>query len=226
MSNITIYNPVTANAPTTTSSTSSTSAASQTQDFLTLLIAQIQNQDPTSPMDASTMTAQMSDLNMVQSMQSMNTSLTSLLSQMQAANFMTQASAIGHSPLVAGSTIDYSGSGTVDMGANVVNALSDLKATITDSSGNVVNSVDLGAVQAGMTNFSWSGTDSSGNQLSAGNYTVTLTGTTASGATDSTSTAYVASPVATVSKASDGTINFNLANGQVVAANSVTQWDS
>jgi flagellar basal-body rod modification protein FlgD len=226
LNGIRVYDPATANQP-TSSSTASTSASSQTQDFLTLLVAQIQNQDPTSPMDASTMTSQMSNLSMVQSMQDMNSSLTSLLAQMQASNFITQASSIGHSPLVAGNAIQYSGTGNVSMGASVTNALSDLTATITDSSGNVVNQVDLGAVQPGMTNFAWSGVDSNGNQLSAGKYYVQFVGTNAIGSTDASTTAYVASPVATVSKSADGkTVNLNLADGRVVDANSVTQWDS
>jgi flagellar basal-body rod modification protein FlgD len=225
LNGIRMYDPVTANQP--TSNTVGTSAASQTQNFLKLLVAQIQNQDPTSPMDASTMTAQMSNLNMVQSMQDMNSSLASLLAQMQASNFVTQASSIGHSPLVAGNTIQYSGTGNVMMGANAANALSNLTATITDSSGNVVNQVNLGSVQPGMTNFAWSGVDSNGAQLPAGKYYIQFVGTNSNGATDASTTAYVASPVATVSKSADGkTVNLNLADGRVVDANSVTQWDS
>jgi flagellar basal-body rod modification protein FlgD len=225
LSGIRVYDPATANQPTST--TVDTSAASQTQNFLKLLVAQIQNQDPTSPMDASTMTAQMSNLNMVQSMQDMNSNLSSLLAQMQASNFVTQATSIGHSPLVAGNVIQYSGTGNVMMGGNVANALSNLTATITDSNGNVVNQVNLGAVQPGMTNFAWSGTDSNGNQLSAGKYFIQFMGTNSSGGTDASTTAYVASPVATVSKSADGkTVNLNLADGRVVDVNSVTQWDS
>jgi flagellar basal-body rod modification protein FlgD len=227
MSGIRVYDPATANQTTSTSSSATPTATSQTQDFLQLLVAQIQNQDPTSPMDASTMTSQMSNLSMVQSMQDMNSSLTSLLAQMQASNFITQASSIGHSPLVASNQIVYNGSGSVMLGGNVANSLSDLTATITDSSGNVVNTIDLGAAQAGMKNFAWNGADSSGNQLGAGNYYIQLNGTTASGATDNSTTAYVASAVATVSKSSDGkTVNLNLANGMTIDANSVTQWDS
>jgi flagellar basal-body rod modification protein FlgD len=225
LSGIRIYDPTTANKPISTAV--GTSAASQTQNFLQLLVAQIQNQDPMSPMDASTMTAQMSNLNMVQSMQDMNSSLSSLLSQMQASNFITQASSIGHSPLVAGNNIQYSGNGAVMLGGNVANAMSNLVATITDASGNVVNQINLGSAQPGMTNFAWSGTDSNGNQMAAGQYNIQLMGTNSGGSADSSTTTYVASPVVTVSKSSDGkSINLNLADGRVVDASSVTQWDS
>ena len=220
------YDPLTANKP-ATDTTVGTTGADQTQNFLKLLVAQIQNQDPMSPMDASTMTAQMSNLSMVNSMQSMNTSLTSLLSQMQSANFITQSSSIGHSPLSAGNGISYQGSGSVLLGANAVNPLSNLTATISDSSGQVVNTVNLGAAQAGMNNYSWDGKDSQGNQLPAGRYSISLVGTTSAGTTDQSPTSYIASPVVSVSKGSDGTsINLLLADGRTVDANSVTQWDT
>jgi flagellar basal-body rod modification protein FlgD len=225
LNGVRVYDPSTANKPTT--STTGTSAASQTQGFLKLLVAQIQNQDPMSPMDASTMTAQMSNLSMVQSMQDMNTSLSSLLAQMQTSNFITQASSIGHSPLIAGNSIAYAGSGSVMLGGNVNNAMSNLVATITDGTGNVINQINLGSAQPGMTNIAWNGADSNGNQMPAGRYSVQLMGTNSSGAADSSTTAYVASQVATVSKSADGkSVNLNLADGRVVDANSVTQWDS
>ena len=54
MSGIRIYDPASANKPKDTNPNTGMSAADQTQNFLTLLIAQIKNQDPMSPMDAST----------------------------------------------------------------------------------------------------------------------------------------------------------------------------
>ena len=81
LTNLRVYDPVTANKPQDTNASDGSSAADQTQTFLKLLTAQIKNQDPMSPMDASTMTAQTSNLSMVNSMQSMNASLKSLLEQ-------------------------------------------------------------------------------------------------------------------------------------------------
>jgi flagellar basal-body rod modification protein FlgD len=226
LANMRIYDPAKANQPTSTTTTD-TSAAGQTQNFLKLLIAQIQNQDPMSPMDASTMTAQTANLSMVNSMQSMNTSLTALLTQMQTANFITQASSIGHSPLVGGSVIGYDGSSpVVALGANLSAPSSNLTANITNASGAVVNTIAIGAANAGMNNFTWNGKDGNGNQLPAGNYYVKLSANDAAGAALSP-TSYVASPVMTVSKGSNGTdVILNLVDGRSINANDVTQWDS
>jgi len=221
MSNIPVYDPTV--AKTAGSASSGTSAADQTQNFLKLLIAQIQNQDPMAPMDASTMTAQMSQLNMVSSMSNMNTSMTAMLNQMQSVNFMNQASLIGHSPAVAGNSINFDGQNQVILGANAANPLSAAVATISDASGNVINSASLGTLDVGMKNFAWDGRDSSGNTVAAGIYNISIKGTNTTGVTESP-TAYVASPVAAVSKGADGDSLLTLIDGRQVNASKIQQW--
>ena len=227
MSGIRTYDPTTANKPAEASATSTSggTAAEQTQNFLKLLIAQIQNQDPMAPMDASTMTAQMSQLNMVSSMGNMNTSMTAMLAQMQSVNFMNQAALIGHSPAVAGNAIAFDGTNQVMLGANAENPLKSVVATITDSAGNVVNSVDLGNINAGMSNFIWNGQDADGNTVEAGMYYLNLAGTNSADASENP-TAYVASAVASVTKGSNGDAILNLLDGRTINSSEVQQWIS
>jgi flagellar basal-body rod modification protein FlgD len=224
LSGIRTYDPTTANKPAEASTVGKT-AQEETANFLKLLIAQIKNQDPMSPMDASTMTAQMSQLNMVSSMANMNTSMTAMLSQMQSVNFMNQAALIGHSPAVAGNGIAFDGENQVMLGANAANPLKSVVATITDAGGNSVNSVDLGAVNAGMTNFMWNGKDASGSTVPAGMYYLSLNGTNAANASENP-TAYVASAVASVTKGANGDAILNLLDGRTIASSEVQQWIS
>lgn len=225
LSGIRTYDPATANKPKEASSSAGGTAAEQTQNFLKLLIAQIQNQDPMSPMDASTMTSQMSQLNMVSSMANMNTSMTAMLSQMQSVNFMNQAALIGHSPIVAGNGIAFDGASDVMLGASAANPLGDVIATIKDANGLTVNSVNLGSVQSGITNFIWNGKDAAGNTVNAGMYYLSLDGVNASG-TREAPTAYVGSPVASISKGDGGDTVLNLLDGRTVNASEVKQWVS
>jgi flagellar basal-body rod modification protein FlgD len=224
LSGIRTYDPTTANRPAEPSPAGGT-AAEQTQNFLKLLIAQIQNQDPMAPMDASTMTAQMSQLNMVSSMANMNTSMNAMLSQMQSVNFMNQAALIGHSPAVAGNGIAFDGTNQVMLGANATNPLQSVVATITDASGNVVNSVDLGNINAGMSNFIWNGQNADGNTVPAGMYYLSLSGKNSADASESPSP-YVASPVASVTKGANGDAILNLLDGRTIASSEVQQWIS
>jgi len=223
MSGIRTYDPAAASKPKDTNPNTGMSAADQTQNFLKLLIAQIKNQDPMSPMDASTMTAQMSQLNMVSSMGTMNTSMQAMLSQMQSANFMNQATLIGHSPMVAGSSINYSG-GEVMLGANLANPLQDVVATIKDASGNLVGTADLGNLNSGMTNFVFDGVDGSGAKMPNGIYRVEISGKNNPGVIESP-TPYVGSPVVSILKdGSSGQAVFKLADGRSIKASEVTQW--
>jgi flagellar basal-body rod modification protein FlgD len=224
LSGIRTYDPTTANKPAEASPVGKT-AQEETANFLKLLIAQIKNQDPMSPMDASTMTAQMSQLNMVSSMANMNTSMTAMLSQMQSVNFMNQAALIGHSPAVAGNGIAFDGENQVMLGANAANPLKSVVATITDASGNTVNSVDLGNVNTGMTNFIWNGQAADGNAVPAGMYYLSLVGTNAENASENP-TPYVASPVASVTKGTNGDAILNLLDGRTIASSEVQQWIS
>jgi flagellar basal-body rod modification protein FlgD len=167
----------------------------------------------------------MSQLNMVSSMGNMNTSMTAMLAQMQSVNFMNQAALIGHSPAVAGDGIAFDGTNQVMLGANAANPLKSVIATIADSNGNTVNSVDLGSLNSGMSNFLWNGKDASGNTVPAGMYYLSLKGTNAADATENP-TAYVASAVASVSKGANGDAVLNLLDGRVINSSEVQQWIS
>jgi flagellar basal-body rod modification protein FlgD len=218
-----MYDPAAANKPKDTNPNTGTSAADQTQNFLTLLIAQIKNQDPMSPMDASTMTAQMSQLNMVSSMGTMNTSMQAMLSQMQSANFMNQAALIGHSPMVAGNSINYSG-GEVMLGANLANPLQGVVATIKDASGTIVGTADLGNLNSGMTNFVFDGVDASGANMPNGIYRVEISGKNNAGTNESPAP-YVGSPVVSILKeGTSGEALLKLADGRSIKASEVKQW--
>jgi flagellar basal-body rod modification protein FlgD len=223
MSGIRTYDPAAANKPKDTNPNTGTSAADQTQNFLKLLIAQIKNQDPMSPMDASTMTAQMSQLNMVSSMGTMNTSMQAMLAQMQSANFMNQASLIGHSPMVAGSSINYTG-GEVMLGANLANPLQGVVATIKDASGNTVGTADLGNLNSGMANFVFDGVDASGAKMPNGIYRLEISGKNNAGTNESPAP-YVGSPVVSILKeGSSGEALLKLADGRSIKASEVKQW--
>jgi flagellar basal-body rod modification protein FlgD len=224
LANIRKYDPAAAAQPKSSSGVGG-SVTEQTQNFLKLLIAQIQNQDPMAPMDASSMTSQMSQLNMVSSIGDMNKSMTAMLSQMQSVNFMNQAALIGHSPVVAGGGIAFDGTNAAVLGANAVSSLTAAVATIKDAKGNTVNSMDMGSLDAGMNNFAWDGKDAEGNTMPAGMYYLSINGTNTSGAKE-IPTAYVASPVMSVSKGSNGDALLSLLDGRKINASEIQQWIS
>jgi flagellar basal-body rod modification protein FlgD len=144
-------------------------------DFLQLMTTQLQAQDPTKPMDNSQFASELAQFSQLSATQNIDTDLQTLSgnvsSGMQTSQVLNSANLVGRQVLVPSSSLSYSGS-AVNGGVNVTTA-GDVQVSIEDASGNVVQTMDLGTQQAGLSPFSWNGTDSSGNQVPAGTYSVT-----------------------------------------------------
>src|SRR5438445_8770955 len=80
----------------------SASASDLQNNFLTMLVTQMNNQDPLNPMDNSQLTSQLAQISQVSGMQTLNTTLNSLLSQVSASRAMDSATLIGHTVMVPG----------------------------------------------------------------------------------------------------------------------------
>lgn len=98
-----------ATASSATSATANPLSTLNASDFLTLLVTQLKNQDPTSPMDPTAMITQTSTLTEVQDIQAMDTAITS----MQSAASQTQAVGMINKPITYTNTDGTTGSGTV-----------------------------------------------------------------------------------------------------------------
>lgn len=168
----------TGSAPTTGtgSASSATNAAAGTlggTDFLTLMLAQLQNQDPTSPVDSNTFLTQLAQLSEVQGITSLNTSFSALSNSLTSNQALQASSLLGHQAMVNSSTATIAAGATVSGAVNVPQTTSQVTLSITDSSGALVSQINLGAQSAGLANFSWNGTAGNGSQAPAGTYTLT-----------------------------------------------------
>ncbi len=141
-------------------------------DFLTLMLAQLQNQDPTSPVDSNTFLSQLAELSEVQGITSLNTSFSTLSSSLSSSQALQASSLLGHQAQVASSTATLAAGGTVTGAVNVPQTTSQVTLNISDSSGALVGQINLGAQSAGLANFSWNGTEGNGSQAPPGQYTL------------------------------------------------------
>lgn len=205
---------------TSTSSSSSTSSPSDLQTtFLKLLVAQLQNQDPTNPMDSAQMTSQLAQINTVSGISQLNTTLTSLASQLQAGQNAQTSLLIGQNVLVPGSSAIVSSGKSPGFGVVLPSAATDVQVTIKNSSGQVVNTIDLGAHSAGNVPVSWTPTDSSGATLKDGTYTISAVATVG-GKTGAVST-LSGEQVLSVVQQSSGKTGLLLQDGTTVDSTSV-----
>jgi Flagellar hook capping protein len=186
--------PITNNTPTNTASSSSSSTsdsrtalATNFQTFLTLLTTQLQNQDPTSPMDTNQFTQQLVMYSQVEQQLSTNDKLDSLISLGS-----NQTSNLAMSYLGKKVTLT-DGSGQLSSGAAAwtYGLDNDAKTTvlsIKDSTGKVVYSTS-GKTAAGTYGFTWDGKTNQGDTCPDGVYTFTVSSTDTSGKAVSTSVA-------------------------------------
>jgi flagellar basal-body rod modification protein FlgD len=142
-------------------------------DFLTLMLAQLQNQDPTSPVDSNTFLTQLAQLSEVQGITSLNTNFSTLSNSLTSNQALQASSLLGHQAMVNSSTATLTAGATVTGAVNVPQNTSQVTLSISDSSGALVSQVNLGAQSAGLANFSWNGTMGNGSQAPPGTYTLT-----------------------------------------------------
>ncbi|MFL9917718.1 flagellar hook assembly protein FlgD [Paraburkholderia fungorum] len=206
-------------ASSATGSTSGTSATDLQTTFLQLLVAQLQNQDPTNPMDSSQMTSQLAQINTVSGISQLNTTLSSLATQMSAGQQSQAALLIGSSVLAPGSSITVASGKTTEFGVQLANAASDMQVVVKNSAGKIVNTIDLGAQAAGTVPVSWNPVDSTGAALPDGTYTISATGTVNGAA--GTGVTLTQATVQSVVQGSGGAPGLVLSNGNTVALTSV-----
>jgi flagellar basal-body rod modification protein FlgD len=169
-------------------------------EFLTLMSAQLQNQDPLKPLDSTQFVAQLAQFGTVSGVQNMQTSLSSLSTALQSSQMLTGASLVGHSVLASADSLTYT-SGTVNGQLTVPNGASRVTLAITDGTGQVVRHLAIDPA-AGAQAFSWDGKDDFGVQQPAGNYTLEAVST--SGTTNASLQTFLAGTVRSVSLDASG----------------------
>jgi flagellar basal-body rod modification protein FlgD len=183
-----------------------------------MLTAQLQNQDPTNPMDNAQITSQMAQLSTVDGVNQMNTTLQALTDSMQTSS---AASLIGHGVLVPGSSLNLSSSQATG-GITLTQPADSVSVTVKNSSGATVQTLQLGAqTAAGVVPFSWNGSTAAGTTAPDGSYTFTAqavkSGVTTTPVTLAYGTVNAVTPGATGATVNVGTIgNFALSAVQQV----------
>lgn len=162
-------------------STTDTSAADLQNNFLTLLVTQLQNQDPTNPMDNSQLTTQLAQINTLSGIEKLNTTLGSISGQINSGQSLQATTLIGHGVMVDGSQVLVGSGQTTPFGVSLEQASTATTATITDSTGKVVQTINLGGLSAGVHTFSWDGSTTDGTTAADGKYSVSLSASNATG---------------------------------------------
>ncbi|MEV5034607.1 flagellar hook capping protein [Sphingobium sp. LMC3-1-1.1] len=134
-------------------------------DFLRLLTAQMQTQDPFEPVDNAQMVAQMATITNSSGIAEMNQTLKGLASQLTGSRLGDAASWIGKSMLVKSNIAAPDAAGQYMGQVSFADATSGASVDLIDGNGNVLKTIDLGNQAKGDVNFFWNGKDEAGNTI-------------------------------------------------------------
>jgi flagellar basal-body rod modification protein FlgD len=206
------------------------SVDADTNKFMTLLVTQLKNQDPLSPMDNAQLTSQLAQLSTVTGVNKLNTTLEAMSASYQSTQSMQAASLIGRGVLVEGNNVRLQ-SGQGVFGVELGSAADNVSVVITDSrTGKDVETIDLGAQPAGVLPKAWDGVpdptklDADGKPvtLADGQYTVRVVATRA-GAVLTDAHALTLDSVASVSTNSKDGVKLNLPGKGLVSLADIKQ---
>ncbi len=171
--------PTAAAAAASTGTTAIGSLTSNYSTFLNMLMTQLKNQDPTSPMDANSFTTELVQFSSVEQQINTNTSLTQLIQLTQTGSMLQSSSLVGKSVLVSGTDMPVqNGAGQVQFTATTAGPAT---VAVYNSAGTELGQSTVTATQ-GVNNWSWNAKDGNGNSQPDGAYKVVVTSTDATGA--------------------------------------------
>lgn len=205
-----------------------TDAEELQNQFLTLLTAQLQNQDPLNPLENTELTSQLAQINTVSGIAGISEKITALMSALNNNQGIQAASIIGKNILTNGNQITLS-SYTDESGNTSSAAYGGIKlesnadkvvVKITNGS-TEVRSIDLGAKNAGIVSFAWDGIDNYGNLRTDGNYKFSVEATQQDSGVIATTMQY--SPVYAVSRNSTGDFVLDLGDKGTIKLDEVQQ---
>ena len=201
------------NAAALASQVSGANEAGSQDRFLKLLVTQLKNQDPLSPMDNAQLTSQIAQINTVTGIATLNTSVQQLSSQFLQMQSLQGASLVGKDVIVPGNKLDIA-AGTGQGGFELTSAADAVKVEVLSPAGRVLDTLNLGAQSSGMHSFDWA----AGNYGAASGLTFRVAAS--SGATPLASTALMRDKVEAVST-SGGALMLELHNAGTVAYTTV-----
>ncbi|CEA06241.1 flagellar basal body rod modification protein [Pseudomonas saudimassiliensis] len=139
-------------------------------EFLELLVAQLNNQDPMSPQENGEFIAQLAQFSTVEGIEKMNSTIDAMANSFQSSQALQASSLVGRTVVIPTDQAMVDPQAGFGGQLALPQASGAVLVNVYDEAGSVVSTINLGAQEAGIREFAWDGTDSSGKVLPAGKY--------------------------------------------------------
>ena len=190
-------------------------------DFLRLLTTQLQNQDPSKPMDPTSFVTDLTQMSQLEATTKMNESIVAMMNGFQNLQTMQAASIIGKNVQVTGEDFSHAEGVPSQFRLSADQPLTDVTVVVSDASG-LVKEINVADMTSGDKTVEWNGQDNVGVDKPSGVYSLTAYGTNEDGDLVSIDTV-VASRVNSVGVETDGSMTLTLATGERVSMDTVRE---
>jgi len=150
-------------------------------DFLNLLVTQLQHQDPLSPMESAEFTSQLAQFSSLEQMSNVNKNLEVLQLYQASINNSQAVDFIGKTIKAQGNSIGVSDGVADQVHFELAENASDTIIHIYDSDKKLVKTIQAGGLNAGEQSVEWDATDNDGNKVLDGSYTFEVVATDTGG---------------------------------------------
>ena len=159
--------------PATAADTARTTLTGNFNSFLTLLMTQLKNQDPTSPLDTNQFTSQLVQFSSVEQQINANTNLQQLIQLTQGAQVLQASSVVGKHLVVTADHVPLQdGNGQVNFTTKSTQPV--VISITTDAGAKIRNAVVTAS--AGENQFVWDGRNDGGSRVPDGSYRIAVIG--------------------------------------------------
>lgn len=180
---MTLVNPISYSSQNSSMDGTSVSGANNMgkDQFLQLLLAQLENQDPLNPMDSTDMTAQLAQFSQLEQLSNINTSLEYAKLYLASLNNAQAVDFIGKEIEAKGDSVQLSEGNSAQLSYELNGDTGSSTIHIYDQNNNLVRQIELGSQPAGSHQWMWDGRDNGGNPVAAGTYTFEVSATDVDG---------------------------------------------
>lgn len=146
------------------------------KDFLKLMIAQAQNQDPLDPQTNGDFLGQLAQFSTNDGITKMQDSIEQLATSLQSNQALQASSLVGRKVLVNSDHLNLEAEGEVKAAVELPITVDNLTASIYSESGELLRKIPLGQQAMGLHSFSWDGLNQKGERMPAGKYSIKVNG--------------------------------------------------
>ncbi len=147
------------------------------QDFLRLMVAQIQNQDPMQPQVNGEFLSQLAQFSTNDGVSKMQESMQQMANSLQSNQALQASALVGRKVLVSSDHLKLDKEGDVKTAIDIPPGASNINAYIYGETGELIKTMPLGQQDPGFFQFAWDGTGQDGKRLGEGKYKVAVHGT-------------------------------------------------